>query len=499
MELSNSDTLRLGELAVAAGATTPDPGARVIVWSTVESDWVGWDGSAWVLVNAGGGSTFTSLTDTPASYSGKAGQAPVVNSGATALRFSKVPAVYDVDFIIPYIETDPYFNETDLWSPGGSSSTSLSTIDLTHPVFTADPSAVVPTLNSTLLLGAAGLYQITDVSTPSAAVLTRVAEFPSGALIDYPLTVRSSTSTLGLVLAKAVCPPQRASFQIGTANVSVAANTITVNLSASFSVGAVNHLFSAGSTNPTFFRVRAVGTLPGGLTDGGAYWAAVVEEPAGDWSLKIRLYTDKDRTTPVVLSSTTGTDNFILVPLTAFRDASEGVYEVSLSTDGMDEIAHTVGTTRFAGTVKFSPFNGKAYLSEGLLTAKVETFLLLDFGTGAHAAEFGGEVPYLGTVSGSDVLLTPFQGLETISLSLPTRPEVSGITAPSNNHVEHLLALPTFSVMLSGLYSPGYASADPWPLEFRWRITSTEWLSGTYLVRATIDRTSFYNAVHQFP
>lgn len=46
-------------LAIAAGATTPDPGGTaargVTVWSTTENALIRWSGSSWALVASGGG------------------------------------------------------------------------------------------------------------------------------------------------------------------------------------------------------------------------------------------------------------------------------------------------------------------------------------------------------------------------------------------------------------------------------------------------------------
>lgn len=44
----------LPSLAVAEGATTPNPGYNAVVWSTTLGAVVAWDGSAWHAIDAGG-------------------------------------------------------------------------------------------------------------------------------------------------------------------------------------------------------------------------------------------------------------------------------------------------------------------------------------------------------------------------------------------------------------------------------------------------------------
>lgn len=58
-------------------------------WS-LDWDWLKDSVAVWAG-GGGGASTFLDLTDTPASYSGKAGQVPIVNPGETALEFGAMP------------------------------------------------------------------------------------------------------------------------------------------------------------------------------------------------------------------------------------------------------------------------------------------------------------------------------------------------------------------------------------------------------------------------
>lgn len=52
--LQSADILSLSQIAVAAGATTPDPGAICLAWSTTLSSVVRWNGTSWNAVGGGG-------------------------------------------------------------------------------------------------------------------------------------------------------------------------------------------------------------------------------------------------------------------------------------------------------------------------------------------------------------------------------------------------------------------------------------------------------------
>lgn len=47
--------LGLLELALAEGASTPNPGGKSVIWSTTASKYLGWNGSSWEALAAGGG------------------------------------------------------------------------------------------------------------------------------------------------------------------------------------------------------------------------------------------------------------------------------------------------------------------------------------------------------------------------------------------------------------------------------------------------------------
>lgn len=501
VELPDADSVRLGEQAIAAGATSPNPGAKVIVWSTTESAWIGWNGTAWALVSPPGGSVaFTSLTDGPGSFTGNAFKVPIVNAGATALRYSKVPVVYDVDFIIPYIETNQYFNETDVWSP--SSGVTTTTINLTSHVFTAGGLSApdIPGLGSTVCIQGSGIYEITDVTTPSAAVLTRVPEFPTGHVIDYPLTVRSRQK-FNVLRAKAVNRATTGGFPVTSTTVNVAGNKITLSLDALYGTVHYRTMFSTASDQKTAFILTnfSGGTVPTGLTDGAVYWPKVVDEPTGGWNLGVRLYTDASWTTPAVITATAGTDDCLLVPITYFDGETVGVTEVVIN-EAVTDTGITIGTDSFRGRLAVTPTNSGLSRLQGLMEhPNIQDFSMetLDFGSGSHVAVSGNVDTYTYSPSGDNSYLVPSSSHVSLRLEGFSAPVSPGYSPASNNWTEHALAVPTISLIPLGFYSPDYAS-DPWPLEIRYRVQSTELLSGTFRVLLHEDRRNFYSSLLSF-
>jgi hypothetical protein len=257
VELSNTDTLRLTQLAVADGATTPDPGAPVWAWSTTENAPVYWTGSAWVKPAAG---------------------------GPTLSTPEAVDVVY-VDYFLPH-----HLSWLAITIGAGP------VLDTTLPVF----SGITLTAGQTVYLQYTdynGIWVLGSLAVPSAVPLTRHADWPSTAKLRSGTKIRARMG-----------PAVRTSASTGyeTSPIAVSVSGLAVDTAADRIMGGF------GQHAPCWFRFTSAdsgASLPGGLTVGN--WYQVVAPTTGFFEYSTFLPTCEvlDETFTPVDFTTTGTNS----------------------------------------------------------------------------------------------------------------------------------------------------------------------------------------------
>lgn len=258
VELPDADTLRLTQLAVADGATTPDPGSPVWAWSTTENAPVYWSGSAWVK---------------PA-------------TGASPLT---VPESVDAIYVDLYIPTDP-------------ATLSISTgpvLDTTLPPYTVDNGIGLEEGQVLFVKHAtySGIWVVGSLAVPSAVPLTRHA--------DWPATARLRPGTK--IVARHAFPERPAGgavFDNGVGDVTVAG--LGVNTTTDQLTGVTAPRLAGG-----FFKFVSLDTgasLPGGLTLGTWYGVSSILTFSNDPFSLGGYASVYDLTFSPVDFTTTGTD-----------------------------------------------------------------------------------------------------------------------------------------------------------------------------------------------
>lgn len=124
--------LAMLELAVAAGATSPDPGGKSIIWSTTESAYLGWTGSSWEVLAVGSGGTVESDVTVVQSVAdpGASGTANVLSFGSD-VTVGNVIVVTAAAFVAPG-NTPSVFATGDLTKTGGTATFTDLTLDVQH-------------------------------------------------------------------------------------------------------------------------------------------------------------------------------------------------------------------------------------------------------------------------------------------------------------------------------------------------------------------------------
>lgn len=250
--------------AIAADATTPNPGSETIIWSTTENKPLYWDGSAWKLwqEGTGGGST------------------PNMND------------VFGCDWFIPQPIAALAWNTT------------ADTFDFTHasvnPAHALYPFTDVEEGQTLLLLSDnadEGVYTLGSVSNLAAVPLTRHASWPA---------TRNLVRGTIFLCARGTRSQSSYNVTISTENVSTADSRLEVQNYEAPLLGLDNSLV-------VFSSLDTGATLPSGLVLGRYYVLANVwPVPLDDAKRKISLFDPVDDQF-VVLTSTgvNGSGGFI--------------------------------------------------------------------------------------------------------------------------------------------------------------------------------------------
>lgn len=124
--------LAMLELAVTAGATSPDPGGKSIIWSTTEAAYLGWTGSSWEVLAVGSGGTVESdVTLVQAVVDPRGSGVSNVLTFASDVTNGNV-IVVAVSAFVNGANAPSAYTTGDLTKTGGTATISDLTVDLQH-------------------------------------------------------------------------------------------------------------------------------------------------------------------------------------------------------------------------------------------------------------------------------------------------------------------------------------------------------------------------------
>lgn len=248
-ELGTSDSVAMPSLAIANGATTPNPGSKTIIWSTTESALMAWNGSSWTLVDAGGGVSFS----------------PV-----------------EVDEVIPVKLYIPNYVAVNVLSFSGG-----LLLDSSSPAFAdmALAASDVVFINDGTYTG---VWVLGSVASPAAIPLTRHSNYPDTTVLQVGTRILAARSF-----------PEWSSFTAGSVPGSFWLDSDMV-LTAEDSIADLS-FYPLASRAPGWvkFTLDSGATMPGGLSAGTWYYLSNPTSVDGVWRTVVRDAT----LTPVDITS----------------------------------------------------------------------------------------------------------------------------------------------------------------------------------------------------
>jgi hypothetical protein len=230
-------------------------------------------------------------------------------SYVTPQKIYRHPEMYTVKWaIIPYAEEFQTYSQTIV-----AGTYPNITLNLTHKYFTGS-SALVPIVGDKVFVcnhSVEGIFIITDVSTPTAAILKRVPEFPSGYTIKDTLTVVVEGG--GIDFYQYLIDHAR--FEtIDVTGIDIANNIfpITVNWNSEGFLNLQGLIFGYGKA--VWVPTNMSGTLPTGITGDTVYYTKIAAPVTSkDNTVYFKLYSDEACTTEVDITAVnSGTDHFTM-------------------------------------------------------------------------------------------------------------------------------------------------------------------------------------------